>query len=185
MDEISTASDLFERLRQRQEQDRRQIERLTQQHLNALTKSLETQYSDALRSTLNDIKTQIEAQTSPLAESLTAIRTEAQRLQKLTLRAWLRPLLVGLSLLLLASSVGASALMLYLSNTIKTQIETRANLAQQIERQSKTLAALQSKAWGVELTQTPQGRFVVLPPKAQYSTGWTIDHRQAIRLGER
>jgi len=181
-------------LAEKQAQDRNTIEALTRNELNALAKTLKQQSSAVLSSTLSDIeselnqrlngiKKQIEQQTKPLASILASVKKEAETLQALTFRGWLKPLALSLSLLL-GICAGSWALILWLSSSIQEQLETRAALAQQIEMQQNTMAKVKAKTWGVEFHQDTNGRFLILPTGVLPSTGWNIGKRQAVRLGE-
>ncbi len=79
--------------------------------------------------------------------------------------------------------------MQWLSYSITSQLETRATLAQQIEQQQQALAKIEARTWGVELHQAQDGgRFLILPPGVEPSTGWKFgqgrQERQAVRLGK-
>ena len=80
MKETSSPNDLTSRLKSRLEADRKEIEETATRELRRLGESLSAVRSDALRS--------IEADT----EEATG------RMRELLMRAWLRPLVVGMSL---------------------------------------------------------------------------------------
>ena len=199
MSSHSNVQSLAATLKQKQAEDRQQIEALTKNELNALARNLQQQSRDALNTTLSaiesdlnqrlaGIKKQIEAQTRPLSASLASVKAEAEILQALTFRAWLKPLALSLSLLL-GIFIGSLALMQWLSYSITSQLETRATLAQQIEQQQQALAKIEARTWGVELHQAQDGgRFLILPPGVEPSTGWKFGQgkqsRQAVRLGK-
>ena len=194
MSSHSNVASLAATLKQKQDEDRQQIEALTRSELDALAANLKRQSSAALSGTLDaiesdlnqrlsSIKNQIEAQTKPLSASLASVKAEAETLQALTFRAWLKPLALSLSLLL-GIFAGSWALTAWFSHSIKSQIETRAALAQQIAAQEQALAKIEARTWGVELHQDSNGRFLILPPGVEPSTGWQIGKRQAVRLGK-
>ena len=85
----SNPNDVTSRLRSRLEADRRQIEETAASELRRLGESLNAVASDALRT--------IEAE--PAAATA--------RMRALLLKAWLRPLVVGLSLFFSGSAAGA------------------------------------------------------------------------------
>lgn len=187
MSSHSNVQSLAAKLAEKQATDRQQIEALTRSELDTLAENLKKQSSAALSTTLdaiesdlnqrlNDIKKQIEAQTRPLNASLASVRAEVQQLQALTFRSWLKPLAASLSLLL-GIFAGSWALIAWLSSSIQGQLE-------QLETQQKALAKIEAKTWGVELHQDSNGRFLVLPPGVEPSTGWQIGKRQAVRLGK-
>lgn len=194
MERISHASDLSRVLRQKLEDDRLQIEALTSSELSKLADALKQQSHAALSTTLdaiesdlnqrlNGIKKQIEAQTKPLVSHLASVRAEASALQRLTVRAWLKPLLLSLSLSL-GIFAGSWGLMQWLSHGIQSQLETRAALAQEIQRQKRVLAQIESKTWGLELHEDSNGRFVIMPPGVEPSI-WKFGQGEAVRLGVR
>jgi hypothetical protein len=55
-------------------------------------------------------------------------------------------------------------------------------LQQQQARQEIAVKQLEAKTWGLELAETPEGRFIILPPKSKARTGWTRGTRQAIKV---
>lgn len=194
MSSHSNVQSLAATLKQKQDEDRQQIEALTRSELDALAANLKKQSAaalsgtlDAIESDLNQrlagIKKQIEAQTKPLSASLASVKAEAETLQALTFRGWLKPLALSLSLLL-GIFAGSWALMQWLSYSITSQLETRAELAQQIKVQEQTLAKIEARTWGVEFNQDSNGRFLILPPGVEPSTGWKVGNRQAVRLGK-
>lgn len=195
MGNSSNVQSLAAKLAEKQATDRQQIEALTRSELDALAANLKKQSSAALSGTLdaiesdlnqrlNSIKKQIEAQTRPLSASLASVKAEAETLQALTFRGWLKPLALSLSLLL-GIFAGSWALTAWFSHSIQGQLETRAALAQQIAAQEQALAKIEARTWGVELHQAQDGgRFLILPPGVEPSTGWQIGKRQAVKLGK-
>lgn len=195
MGNSSNVQSLAAKLAEKQATDRQQIEALTRSELDALAANLKKQSSAALSGTLdaiesdlnqrlNSIKKQIEAQTMPLSASLASVKAEAETLQALTFRGWLKPLALSLSLLL-GIFAGSWALTAWFSHSIQGQLETRAALAQQIAAQEQALAKIEARTWGVELHQAQDGgRFLILPPGVEPSTGWQIGKRQAVKLGK-
>lgn len=194
MSSHSNVQSLSAKLAEKQATDRQQIEAMTRSELDALAQSLKKQSNAALSTTLDaiesdlnqrlaGIKKQIEAQTKPLSASLASVKAEAETLQALTFRGWLKPLALSLSLLL-GIFAGSWALMQWLSYSITSQLETRAELAQQIKVQEQTLAKIEARTWGVEFNQDSNGRFLILPPGVEPSTGWKVGNRQAVRLGK-
>ncbi len=200
MSSHSNVQSLSAKLAEKQATDRQQIEAMTRSELDALAQSLKKQSNAALSTTLDaiesdlnkrldGIKKQIEAQTQPLSASLASVKAEAETLQALTFRGWLKPLALSLSLLL-GIFIGSLALMQWLSYSITSQLETRATLAQQIEQQQQALAKIEARTWGVELHQAQDGgRLRILPQGVEPSTGWKFgqgrQEQQAVRLGKK
>jgi Fe2+ transport system protein B len=185
--------ELQQKLAEKMAQDRQQVEALTQSALNTHAEHLTQQSSAALNTTLNAIENhlnqrltqiqhEIEQQTQPLSQTLNQLQQQAQSLNHLTVRSWLKPLLIGLSLLLgiFAGSWGLTA---YFSHQITQQIQQQAQLTQQIDAQQHTLNQIQAKTWGIRYLQNDQGRYLILPPGTTASTGWMVGTQQAIKLG--
>ena len=100
----------------------------------------------------------------------------------LLLNAWLRPLVVGLSLFL-AFSGGSWALMHWLSASIQHRIETLADAeGTQIDQARETLAEIEETSWGVTLREIDGERFVVLPDGTLDDPPWTVGGRPALKL---
>ena len=163
MSETSSPNDLTSRLRSRLETDRNQIEETAARELKQLGESLSAVRSDALRS--------IEADTAEASV----------RMRAMLLRAWLRPLVVGLSLFL-GFSGGSWATMHWLWRSIEVRIEAMATLNRQIEQARWTLAEIEETTWGVTLREIEGDRFVVLPSGTLDNPPWTVRGRPAVKL---
>ena len=160
---ISNPNDLTERLRRRLESERREIEELTASELERLGENSRRVASNALRTIERD----------------TAVATG--RMRALLLKAWLRPLVVGLSLWL-GICGGSWATMHWLSARIQARIETVAALDLDIEEARQTLERLEATTWGITLRELKGERFVVLPAGALAYPPWTVDTRPAVKL---
>ncbi|WP_423930765.1 hypothetical protein [Candidatus Palauibacter sp.] len=163
MSTTSTPNDLTSRLRHRMETDRQQIEETAAREFERLGENLSAVASGALRS--------IEADT----EEATG------RMRDLLLKAWLRPLLVGLSLFL-GISGGSWATMHWLWRSIELRIETLATLNRQIEEARWTVDEIEDTTWGVTLREIDGERFVVLPAGSLEYPPWTVRGRPAVKL---
>ena len=159
----SNPNDLSARLRSRLETDRRQIEETAASELRRLGEKLRAVANGALRT--------IEADTA----------AATARTRSLLLNAWLRPLVVGLSLFL-GISGGSWVLMRWLSASIHSRIETLATLRVQIEQAHETLARIEETTWGLTLLETDGKRFVVLPDGTLDHPPWTVGGRPALKL---
>ena len=122
----SNVNDLTERLRRRLESERQAIEELTASELERLG-------ANSRRVARNVLHT---------IEPDTAVATG--RMRALLLKAWLRPLVVGLSLWL-GICGGSWATMQWLSARIQARIETAAALDLDIGEARQTLARLEAK----------------------------------------
>ena len=163
MSMTSSPNDLTSRLRSRLETDRKQIEETAARELKQLGESLSAVRSDALRSIERD------------TEEATG------RMRAVLLRAWLRPLVVGLSLFL-GFSGGSWATMHWLWRSIEVRIEALATLNRQVEQARWTLDEIEKTTWGVTLREIEGDRFVVLPVGTLDNPPWTVRDRPAVKL---
>ena len=97
------------------------------------------------------------------------------------LKAWLRPLVVGLSLFL-GFSGGSWATMHWLWSSIEARIEALATLNRQVEEARSTLDEIEKTTWGVSLREIEGDRFVVLPSGTLDNPPWTVRDRPAVKL---
>ena len=162
----SNANDLTERLRRRLESERQAIEELTASELERLGENSRRVARNALRTIERD----------------TAVATG--RMRALLLKAWLRPLVVGLSLWL-GICGGSWATMHWLSTRIQARIQTAAALDLEIGEALETLERLEATTWGIALREIEGERFVVLPAGALAYPPWTVDTRPAVKLSNK
>ena len=163
MSETSSPNDLTSRLRSRLEADRQRIEDAAARELARLGENLSAVANDALRS--------IEADT----EKATA------RMRELLMKAWLRPLVVGMSLFL-GICGGSWATTHWLSRIIDSRLETLTEVNMRIHRARETLAEMQETTWGVELREITGERYAVLPADAPVRPAFTMDGRPYMKL---
>ena len=159
----SNANDLTARLRRRLETERQAIEELTASELERLG-------ANSRRVARNVLHT---------IEADTAVATG--RMHTLLLKAWLRPLVVGLSLWL-GICGGSCATLYWLSTRIQVRIETAAVLDLDIEGARQTLTRLEATTWGITLQEVEGERLVVLPAGTLAYPPWTVDNRPAVKL---
>ena len=163
MSETSSPGDLTSRLRSRLEADRLRIEDAAARELARLGENLSAVASGALRS--------IEADT-----------VEATgRMRELLMRAWLRPLVVGMSLFL-GICGGSWATMQWLSRNIDARFETLTEVNIRIHRARETLAEMAETTWGVELREISGERYAVLPARTPGRPAFTMDGRPYMKL---
>ena len=156
-------NDLTERLRSRLENERREIEELTARELARLGENSRRAARNALRTIERD------------TEEATG------RMRAMLLKAWLRPLVVGLSLWL-GICGGSWATMHWLWTRIQVRIETAAELDFDIEEARRTLAQLEVDTWGIVLREVEGERVVVLPAGTLDNPRWTWRDRPAVKL---
>ena len=163
MNETSNPSDLTSRLRSRLEADRKEIEETAKRELARLGENLSAVASGALRS--------IEADTE----------VATGRMRELLMKAWLRPLVVGMSLFL-GICGGSWATMHWLSRSIDSRIETLAEVKLRTLRARDTLAAMHETTWGIELQEINGDRYVLLPVGTPGRPAFTMDGRPYMKL---
>ena len=159
----SNANDLTERLRRRLENERREIEELTTSELERLGENSRRVARSALRSIERD------------TEEATG------RMRALLLKAWLRPLIVGLSLSL-GIFGGSWAMMHWLWARIQNRIEMAVDLDVRIEEARQALTQMEVDTWGIVLREIEGERFVVLPFGTLDNPAWTVRDRPAVKL---
>ena len=163
MSRTSNPNDLTARLRSRLATERRQFEETAASELRQLGENLRAVANGALRTIESDTEASV------------------ARVRVMLLNAWLRPLVVGLSLFL-AFSGGSWGLMHWLSTRVQSRIETLATLEVEIEWARETLAEIEDTTWGVTLLEVDGDRFVVLPLGALENPPWTVGGRPALKL---
>ena len=163
MERTSTANDLTDRLRTRLETERREIEELTASELKRLGVNSRRVARNALRTIERD------------TEETTG------RMRELLVKAWQRPLIVGLSLWL-GFFGGSWATMRWLGSSIHDRIETLAAANARIEEAHETLAELEADTWGIGLREIEGERYVVLPFGTLADPGWEVRDRPAVKL---
>ncbi len=144
--------DLNQDLQQRLEADRKEIEQIYREESEKLKQNL----AKESQSVLNFIK----ADTKRLKGQIN--------------------LLLKLCLVL----PGATAMSILIASLIGSWGLTRSltNQAQQIQEQKKTLEALKKQTWGIELYQTENGRFIILPPDSREKTNWKCQGKPCIKI---
>ena len=166
MERTSTANDLTDRLRKRLESERREIEELTARELGKLGENS----LRAARNALSIIERDTEEATGKMRELLA--------------KAWLRPLIVGLSLWL-GFFGGSWATMRWLATSIQDRIETLGELDTRTEWARAMLAEIEETTWGVELMESSGERWVSLPAGTPVRPAFTMDGRPYLRLSKK
>ncbi len=162
MPKTSGVSGLTERLRTRLEDERREIEELTASELRRLAEHSQRVARNALRTIERD------------TEETTG------RMRELLVKAWLRTLIVGLSLWL-GIFGGSWATMRWLW----ARIEMAVDLDVRIDGAQQTLAQMEVDTWGVELTEIKGEPFVVLPFGSLAHPPYRVRERPAVKLSRK
>ena len=163
MERTSSGNDLTERLRRRLEAERAEIEELTASELGKLAENSRR----VARNALGTIERDTEEATG--------------RMRRLLLKAWLRPLVVGLSLSL-GICGGSWATMRWSATSIQDRIEMAASLDRDIADARRTLAQLEVDTWGIVFHEIEGERFVLVPDGALADPPWRVDERPALKL---
>lgn len=178
MDGSSNVSKLRTRLEQKSEQDRQQIEELIRREYGKLSKNLQSIAGSELSTIENAIRKEVEEYAARVQVLLDRTRQANRALTK----AWLRPLVVGLSLFL-GILGGSWGLTRWLSSNIESLLDTKAALSVEIKEQQLTVERLKETTWGVVLHEGNEGRrFVVLPAGTLKYPPWTVGGRPAVEL---
>ena len=157
-------SDLQARLQEKAEQERQQIEAVTQSALKKLSENLNRIVENELYIIEHDIK------------------VWSKRLSVAALKAWSRPIGVGL-LIFLGIFVGSWGLTQLLSSSVESLIEARTAIRLEIEQEQGTLDQLRAQTWGVWLHEAEDGgRHVVLPKGTFEDWPWTVQGQPAVKL---
>ena len=154
---------MADRLQQKWETDRQEIEQTGAAELRRPGESLSTAASSAQRS----IEADMAAWTG---------RTRA-----LLMRVWLLTTAAGLSVLV-AICGGGWGTMRWLSTSIENRLNALAILNVDIGQARRTLAQLEKTTWSVELREIDGERFVVLPVGSLEHPPWTVGGRPAVEL---
>ena len=166
MNGTSSGSDLQARLQKRAEQDRQQIEALTQSELKKLAENLRQSVNDEMYIIVRDIKDHTRWMNAALW------------------RPWLRSVTVGVCLFLgiLAGSWGLTRW--YANQTSKASSRRRPCVRVRDPRgNASTAERLKETTWGVVLHEGEEGRkFAVLPAGSLQNPPWTVGGRPAVPL---
>ena len=163
MNGTSSGSDLQARLQKRAEQERQEIEALTQSELKKLAKNLRQSVNDEMYIIVRDIKDHTRWMNAALW------------------RPWLRSVAVGVCLFLgiLAGSWGLTQ---WLSSNIQNLLETRTALQIDIEEARQTIERIEQDTWGVTLVEVNGQRFAMLPESTPENPLGIMDGRPTVRL---
>ena len=174
----STPGSLSERLRRKREEEEKRIEAERQRYEALITSELQKLGESSRSAAVNALRS-IESD----------LEAAIGRMRALLLKAWMRPLAVGISLFL-GISIGSWGLTRWQLFWIRSQAETLAGQDLEIEEQARTLAQLREGTWGIRLHEGTRGKYVVLPKGAMRLDGndrpqlpeWTVGGQAAIKL---
>ncbi|WP_082152162.1 hypothetical protein [Crocosphaera watsonii] len=144
--------DLEKNLQQKLEQDKHQADQIRQQNLQQFQQNSQHIFKNA-ENTIN-------------------IGTGQITKQVLIWSKWVAYLPAATFLLTLVGTLAGSwGMSRYLTNQF-----------QQIQTNKATLNQLKQETWGIELYQTNQGKFIILPPNSPHQTDWKCKGKPCIKL---
>ena len=174
MQPTGNLADLAERMKEKTEQERQQIENIVSAELTTLRRSL----NDATQNALSTIKRDMEQQIQNARETL----KEQSKILSLSFgQRWLATSLIALAAII-GITMGGWGLTKLAERKAMNLRQEISQLQQQQAKLETTVKQLQAQTWGLELADSPEGRFIILPPKATAKTGWTHGTRQAIKV---
>jgi len=104
--------------------------------------------------------------------------------RELLVKAWLRPLIVGMALWL-GIFVGSWATMQWLSRSIQDRIEDISLAEIEIEGGREMIAEIEETTWGVGLREVNGVRYVTLPARTPVLTAFMVDGRPYVELSRK
>ena len=163
MSKTSNVGDLMARLQAKIEQDRIEIEALTQSELKKLAENLRQSVKDESYIIVRDIK-------------------EHTRWMNAALwGAWLRSVVIG-GCLFLGILAGSWGLTRWYANQIQSLIETKDRLEFEIHEARQTLELIEQDTWGVTLVEVDGRRYAILPESTPENPLGIMDGRPTVRL---
>jgi electron transfer flavoprotein alpha subunit len=173
--------DLSSKLKDKINQDRKEFEKIAHSELESLQRSLSASSQSALRTIEADISGQLGRMSTTISESLRDLEVKNSRFHRALAKTLARSTALGLCLIL-GGAIGTWLLTMAASRYALELQKDVTELREQRKSAQQTLATLEKKTWGVQLLDTKEGRFIILPPKTTAKTGWTIGKRPAIKL---
>ena len=170
----TSLSSLAERMKAKTEQERREIENLTRQQFNSLQQNLSESSKNALSTTEAVILSQLSVLEKNVANRCCILNW---MFGKRLLQALLLSCVLFLSL-----TLGGWGLVHWETSRMLNLRQETEQLKAHIAALETTATQLRDKTWGLELTESKEGRFIILPAKITPKTGWTFGNRQAIKL---
>ncbi|MHB8978787.1 MAG: hypothetical protein ACYDAI_19260 [Trichloromonadaceae bacterium] len=158
-------SDLSKTLQVKMQQQRSEIEQILNSELQGLSESLRAGARRELDITAVAIRLQAQQIGAEISGHLAQIQKQDQR------RGWKTAGILAGILGLICASVWATTL--YQSHLIES------NLA---EKQATLKTLETAKSWGLELMESNQGRFIVLPPGLTLEGGYSVGQSAAVKI---
>lgn len=174
MQNTGNLNSLTEKMKARTERERQELEALTRQQFNSLSENLSASSKNALSST----EAAIQAQFTALEKS---VASRCGILSRMFGKRLLQALLLSFALFL-GLTLGGWGLIQWETGRILSLRQEASQLQSTVTALEKAAAQWEAKTWGLELTETKDGRFIILPTKMTIKTGWTLGNRQAIKV---
>ncbi len=163
-----------ERMKEKAEQERQQIESIVGDELTNLRLNL----SGATRNVLNTIKSDMEGE---IKNARWTLKDQTQTLCWSIGQRWLMVSLIALAAIT-GVTLGGWGLTKLVERKVLSLHREISQLQDQQTQLEATVKQLQAETWGLELLEAQEGRFIVLPPNTTAKTGWTRGKRQAIKV---
>ncbi len=174
MQPTGSLANLAERMKEKAEQERQQIENIVGDELTNLRRNL----SDATRNALNTIKSDMEGE---IRNARWTLKDQTQTLCWSFGQRWLMVSLIALAAII-GVTLGGWGLTKLVERKVLSLHREISQLQDQQRQLETTVSQLEAKTWGLELLKAQEGRFIVLPPNTTAKTGWTRGKRQAIKV---
>ena len=179
----SNENDLSAQIRQRIDAQDRKLDEIDERKLQAYGE----RWDAIVNNKLPTIDAAMEKVNGRIVDTLR--RTEAAteqgigRMHGLLRRAWLRPLVIGLSLFL-GICGGSWGLLQWQSSRVQRLLETQETYRRGIAQEQRALDQLQAQTWGVWLHEDADGMRYVVLPRGTLNEEWpvTVLGQPAIRL---
>ena len=168
-------ANLAERMKEKTEQNRQQIEKIVEGELTKLQQHL----SNATKNALSIIKKDMEREIQNARETFNC---QTKMLNLNFAQRWLTTAVMALAVTI-GMVLGSWSLVKLMERKALNLYQEISQLRQQRIQLETTAQQLQAKTWDLDLLETPDGRYIILPPKATAKTGYTHNkNRQAIKV---
>jgi len=170
----TSLANLTERLKSKTEEERQTAERLIETEFESFNANVR----ESMKNALVTIENAIGQETMSIHASMAS---QIRLLNNGFIRHWFVCGLLGLGLTS-GLALGGWGLTTLAKRHISSLHQDITTLSQQKANLETTLKQLESKTWGLSLVERPEGRFIILPPKATLKTGWTFGKQPAVKL---
>jgi hypothetical protein len=177
----TSLANLTERLKSKTEEERQTAERLIETEFESFSANVRESMKNALVTIENAIDQEAVSIRANMTIQISNMASQIRLLNNGFIRHWFVCGLLGLGLTggLALGGWGLATLAKRHISSLRQNITT---LNQQKASLETTLKQLESKTWGLSFIENPEGRFIILPPKAILKTGWTFGKQPAVKL---